>query len=67
MPYWRATSVGDAPGARLCAAIAQQMRDLALRHLHPFRGTGHPAVNAALRNHYFDSIGLPRLYVPVSA
>jgi hypothetical protein len=21
MPYWRATSVGDAPGARLCAAI----------------------------------------------
>jgi RNA-directed DNA polymerase len=43
------------------------MRDLALRHLHPFRGTGHPAVNAALRNHYFDSIGLPRLYVPVSA
>ena len=26
--------------------------------------SGHPAVQAALRNHYFDSLGLPRLYVP---
>ena len=32
-----------------------------------WRMSRHPAVNAALRNHYFDSIGLPRLYVPVSA
>jgi RNA-directed DNA polymerase len=32
-----------------------------------WRMSTHPAVNAALRNHYFDSIGLPRLYVPVSA
>src|SRR5271166_3882067 len=32
-----------------------------------WRMSGHPAVQAALRNHYFDSIGLPRLYVPVSA
>ena len=26
--------------------------------------SGHPAVKAALRNHHFDSLGLPRLYVP---
>src|SRR5215469_14625656 len=32
-----------------------------------WRMSRHPAVNAAQRNHYFDSIGLPRLYVPVSA
>jgi RNA-directed DNA polymerase len=32
-----------------------------------WRMSGHPAVQAALRNHYFDSIGLPRLYVPASA
>jgi len=32
-----------------------------------WRMSRHPAVNAALRNHYFDSVGLPRLYVPVSA
>jgi RNA-directed DNA polymerase len=32
-----------------------------------WRMSRHPAVNAALRNHYFDSIGLPRLYVPVPA
>ena len=31
------------------------------------RMSGHPAVNAALRNHYFDSIGLPRLCVLVPA
>ena len=31
------------------------------------RMSRHPAVNAALRNHYFDSIGLPRLCVPVPA
>src|ERR1700733_11653957 len=30
-----------------------------------WRMSGHPAVQAALRNHYFDSLGLPRLYVPV--
>ena len=29
-----------------------------------WRMSGHPAVQAALRNHYFDSIGLARLYVP---
>lgn len=32
-----------------------------------WRMSGHPAVQAALRNHHFDSLGLPRLYVPVSA
>ena len=32
-----------------------------------WRMSRHPAVNSALRNHYFDSIGLPRLYVSVSA
>ncbi len=32
-----------------------------------WRMSGHPAVQAALRNHYFDSIGLPRLYVPAPA
>jgi RNA-directed DNA polymerase len=32
-----------------------------------WRMSRHPAVNAALRNHYFESIGLPRLYVPVPA
>ena len=29
-----------------------------------WRMSGHPAVQSALRNHYFDSLGLPRLYVP---
>src|SRR3954454_17336552 len=28
-----------------------------------WRMSGHPAVQAALRNAYFDSLGLPRLYV----
>jgi RNA-directed DNA polymerase len=32
-----------------------------------WRMSRHPAVNAALRNHYFDSIGLPRLCVLVPA
>jgi RNA-directed DNA polymerase len=29
-----------------------------------WRMSGHPAVQAALHNHHFDSLGLPRLYVP---
>jgi RNA-directed DNA polymerase len=29
-----------------------------------WRMSGHPAVQQALRNHYFDSLGLPRLHVP---
>ena len=32
-----------------------------------WRMSGHPAVQQALRNHYFDSIGLPRLAVPSEA
>ena len=32
-----------------------------------WRMSGHPAVQMALRNHAFDSLGLPRLYVPVEA
>jgi len=32
-----------------------------------WRMSGHPAVQAALRNHHFDSLGLPRLYVPYPA
>jgi RNA-directed DNA polymerase len=32
-----------------------------------WRMSGHPAVQSALRNHYFDSLGLPRLYAPPSA
>src|SRR6478736_3252616 len=32
-----------------------------------WRMSGHPAVQAALRNHHFDSLGLPRLYVPAPA
>ena len=32
-----------------------------------WRMSGHPAVQAALRNHHFDSLGLPRLYVPTTA
>ena len=32
-----------------------------------WRMSGHPAVQQALRNHYFDSIGLPRLAVPSGA
>ncbi|WP_435053812.1 group II intron reverse transcriptase/maturase [Mesorhizobium australicum] len=30
-----------------------------------WRMSGHPAVQQALRNHHFESIGLPRLYVSV--
>jgi len=29
-----------------------------------WRMSGHPAVQQALRNHFFDSLGLPRLHVP---
>jgi hypothetical protein len=32
-----------------------------------WRMSGHPAVQAALRNHYFDSLGLTRPHVPVPA
>jgi RNA-directed DNA polymerase len=32
-----------------------------------WRMSGHPAVQTALRNHHFDSIGLPRLYIPTTA
>ena len=32
-----------------------------------WRMSGHPAVQQALRNPYFDSIGLPRLYVAAQA
>lgn len=32
-----------------------------------WRMSGHPAVQHALRNHVFDSLGLPRLYVPAQA
>ena len=32
-----------------------------------WRMSGHPAVQMALRNHAFDSLGLPQLYVPVEA
>src|SRR5271169_4305085 len=32
-----------------------------------WRMSGHPAVQAALRNYHFDSLGLPRLYVPSPA
>ena len=32
-----------------------------------WRMSGHPAVQQALRNHYFHSLGLPRLHVPDQA
>src|SRR5438445_11919926 len=32
-----------------------------------WRMSGHPAVQQALRNHYFDSLGLPRLLVSAQA
>ena len=32
-----------------------------------WRMSGHPAVQAALRNQHFDLLGLPRLYVPAAA
>ena len=32
-----------------------------------WRMSGHPAVQQALRNPYFDSLGLPRLFVPAQA
>src|ERR1700680_1066457 len=32
-----------------------------------WRMSGHPAVQSALRNHHFASLGLPRLYVPAHA
>jgi RNA-directed DNA polymerase len=32
-----------------------------------WRMSGHPVVQHALRNHDFDSLGLPRLYVPAQA
>lgn len=32
-----------------------------------WRMSGHPAIQQALRNHYFDSIGLPRVAVPCNA
>jgi RNA-directed DNA polymerase len=32
-----------------------------------WRMSGHPAVQQALRNQYFDSLGLPRIHVPAQA
>jgi hypothetical protein len=32
-----------------------------------WRMSGHPAVQQALRNPYFDALGLPRLYIPAQA
>ncbi len=32
-----------------------------------WRMSSHPAVQMALRNHYFDSVGLPRLIVSSDA
>jgi RNA-directed DNA polymerase len=32
-----------------------------------WRMSGHPSVQQALRNRYFDSLGLPRIYVPAQA
>ena len=32
-----------------------------------WRMSGHPAVQQALRNHYFDSLGLPRLHLSAHA
>jgi len=32
-----------------------------------WRMSGHPAVQQALRNPYFDGLGLPRLYIPAHA
>jgi RNA-directed DNA polymerase len=32
-----------------------------------WRMSGHPAIQQALRNPYFDGLGLPRLYVPAKA
>jgi RNA-directed DNA polymerase len=32
-----------------------------------WRMSGHPAVQQALRNEYFDSLGLPRIHVPAQA
>ena len=32
-----------------------------------WRMSGHPAVQHALRNHVFDSLGLPRVFMPVPA
>jgi RNA-directed DNA polymerase len=32
-----------------------------------WRMSGHPALHQALRNHYFDSLGLPRLHVSAGA
>ena len=32
-----------------------------------WRMSGHPAVQQALRNPFFDGLGLPRLYVPAQA
>ena len=32
-----------------------------------WRMSGHPAVQQALRNHFFDALGLPRLHVPANA
>jgi RNA-directed DNA polymerase len=32
-----------------------------------WRMSGHPALQQALRNPYFDGLGLPRLFVPAQA
>ena len=32
-----------------------------------WRMSGHPAVQQALRNHYFDTLGLPQLHVSAQA
>jgi len=55
----------------------KELRQRGLLKFHPavaagsptsfWRMSGHPAVQQALRNPYFDGLGLPRLYVPAHA
>jgi RNA-directed DNA polymerase len=53
-----------------CAVVAVPKFHAAVAAGSPtgfWRMSGHPAVQQALRNHYFDSVGLPRLHVPDQA
>jgi hypothetical protein len=70
-----------APGGRCEANIRHNLFNELRRHGVPkfnaavaagsptgfWRMSGHPAVQQALRNHYFDSLGLPRLYISAQA
>ena len=67
---WRQVERTGTTASKNCAVVAFHSSEQLVAAGSPtglWRMSGHPAVQSALRNHHFDSLGLPRLYVPAHA